>query len=86
MRVPLNEAPAKPVGETTRRITVERAGEPRYQDLIVPRVYVESDGMDELRRRSLRWGIGRDVLVCVTMVYLLASWILPTVTRWLGFG
>lgn len=38
----------------------------RYQDLVVPRVYVEPDEyMDHLRERAFRWAIGRDIIACI---------------------
>jgi hypothetical protein len=43
---------------------------PRYQDLVVPRVYVEPDeALDKLRARALRWGIARDVLLVAALLY-----------------
>lgn len=60
MRAPLNLAPRHPAGGVS----------PRYQDLVVPRVYVEPDeAMDRLRCRSLRWAITRDVLAVLVLLY-----------------
>lgn len=60
-------------------------GEPRYQDLVVPRVFVEPDEqMDELRRSALRWGRVRDVVAIAVGLYLLGSWLIPGVWRVLG--
>jgi len=85
MPAPLNQAPRRHVGEGTRRITVERAGQSRMPDMVVPRIYVEPDEqMDALRVRSLRWGIARDVVAVLVGLYLLGSWILPGVWRALG--
>lgn len=56
---PLNFAPAGQVS-------------PRYQDLVIPRVYVEPDELlDRLRRRALRWAIARDVLAVIVLMYLI---------------
>lgn len=46
-----------------------------YQDLIVPRVFVEPDEyMDRLRERAFRWAIGRDVIACVVGL-LVIGWL-----------
>lgn len=83
MRIPLNRAPRRDVGEGERRITVSRANGPRYQDMVIPRVYVEPDeAMDRLRQRAMRWGIIRDAVIVAVGVYLLLSWVLPAVVRW----
>jgi hypothetical protein len=77
MPAPLNRAPQRPV----------RPGrEARYQDLVVPRVFVEPDEyMDGLRRRSLWWAIVRDIIVCAVGLWLIGSWALPPIMRVLGF-
>lgn len=85
MPAPLNQVPRPEAGQERRRIVVERANAPRYQDVVVPRVYVEPDEhMDALRQRALRWGIARDVMVIGTLLYLVGSWVLPAVVRLLG--
>ncbi len=41
--------------------------EPRYQDMLVPRVFVQPDPhMDDLRARALRMAILRDIFVIMT--------------------
>jgi hypothetical protein len=85
MPAPLNQAPRRDVGQDMRRIRIvqaHRAHEAaRYQDMIVPRIYLEPDEqMDDLRRKAVRWGIARDVVVLALGVFLLIQWvILPLV-------
>lgn len=63
MRIPLNRAP--------RNVPPE----PRYQDLVVPRVFVEPDEqMDQLRQQSLRWAIWRDRLAVIVLLFTI-GWI-----------
>jgi membrane protein YdbS with pleckstrin-like domain len=63
-------------------MTVSR---PRYQDMIVPRVFVEPDeDMDRLRRRVWRWAIGRDVVLVAVGLLVIGHWVWPTVWSWLG--
>jgi hypothetical protein len=82
MAAPLNEAPR--YGHP--RPAAYRSN-PRYQDLVIPRVVVEPDEqMDALRARSLRWGIARDVVVVAVGLYLIGAWALPPIMRFLGFS
>lgn len=74
LRIPLNRAPR------IRDKTTERS----YQDLIVPRVFVEPDEhMDALRQRAMRWAICRDVLA-VTIMLLVLGWMMRPVWTFLG--
>lgn len=78
MRIPLNTAPRPgPQHQAPARV------EPSYQDVVIPRVFVEPDEqMDGLRQQSLRWAIWRDRLAVVVLLMLIGwftrpVWILP---------
>lgn len=75
MRAPLNEVPIREV-PPRRPGGTEYRDLRQYQDLVVPRVYIEPDeDMDRLRVRALRWGIARDALAVLVLVYAI-GWLL----------
>ncbi len=71
--------PRQPIAPIRRHAAPrhEERREPSYQDMIVPRIYVEPDeAMDELRARSLRMALIRDVfliLFCMVAIFWLAG-------------
>lgn len=78
MTAPLNRVPPPDVYRQSGPAS-------RYQDLVVPRVFVEPDEvMDRLRQRAFRWGIARDVVAVAIGLYLLGSWLLPPLWRAVG--
>jgi hypothetical protein len=55
--------PRQPIGPPLR------APEPSYQDMIVPRVFLEPDPtMDDLRIRALRLAIIRDIFLIIFLM------------------
>jgi hypothetical protein len=51
---------------------------------MAPPVPPVDERLESLRRSALRWARLRDVVAVVVGLYLLGSWILPGVWRWLG--
>lgn len=85
MQPPMNLGERRDVGEERRRIYRSARDAARYQDLVVPRVFVEPDEqMDNLRRSAIRWGRWRDAVVIAVGLYLLGSWCLPPLWALLG--
>jgi hypothetical protein len=85
MSPPMNYQPDPAVGQERRRIIIERDDRPRYQDMIVPRVSLESDpAMEDLRRSTYRWVRAAAATVVFVGLYLLGTWTLPPLWSLLG--
>jgi len=79
MMPPMNHEVRAPVPPRERTY---REGSTRYQDLVVPRIYLEPDpDMDDLRRSTYRWVRAASITAVAVGVYLLGSWIVPVVWR-----